>query len=90
MQKVARGAGRGERSGDLPRHEPRLADAGHHHASGAALDQPHGAAERVANALGRLQDRVAFGAKNLPAVRKHVGIRRHGGDRGIGHGGRGL
>ena len=72
MEEVARGAGGGERGGDLPRHEPRLTDPGHHHAAGAAEEHLHAAAEGGVEGVGRPEHRRALGAEDVTAVRENA------------------
>jgi hypothetical protein len=70
VEEVAGRAGGGERGRDLPGHEAGLADAGHDHASGAALDESHRAAEGMVEAVRRREHGLTLGPQNLAAAFK--------------------
>ena len=74
MEKVAGGAGGGERGRDLLGDEARLPNPRDDDLAGAACDHPHGPTERRVERSGHLQNGVSLGAENPTAMVEHVGV----------------
>src|SRR5882724_7407615 len=65
MEEEGRGAGRGERGGDLLQDQAALAHAGADHPAGAALEEGHGAVESLVELGEQTADRRRLGLQDL-------------------------